>query len=904
MAALNPPAAEDQVKLLEDALSVVRVQAFQMKKCLENNRLMDGLKHCSTMLAELRTSSLNPKSYYELYMAIFDALRHLASYLHDAHTSGRHHLADLYELVQYAGNIVPRLYLMITVGCVYLEMDGAPKKEILRDMLEMCRGVMHPTRGLFLRHYLSGLTKDHLPTENNEGPQGNLNDSIEFILTNFTEMNKLWVRLQHQGPSREREKREMERRDLRILVGTNLVRLSQLEGVDLKIYKEKILPSILEQIVICKDALAQEYLLEAIIQVFHDDLHLRTLAPLLSAVAQLHPKVNIRQIITALIDRLAAYATREADSEQTEEPKILNQDPNVPADKNGGNEQGNGEILHQDCQQVAQGSNPNSEPSETASNDDNEANSKKESEKIRGIPEGVNLFGVFWEQIVALTKARPDLTLEDIIALLVSLTNLSINCYPKEVAYVDQVFGFALEKFNDFTESPEINAPQSTKNLQNLLLSPIQRYPSVLTLRSITNYAPLLARQSFLTRRTVSHAVVTSILKNSTIIEDPEDATVIFELCGVLLRDQKDAPKSGDGSEFMHGEYDLEDSAEEQGWLARMIHLLKSDDVDQQFKLLSIARNQFSEGGERIRYTYPALTVAGMKLARRYKPIDQGDEANERKCTTLFRFLHQIISTLYTKVDTPDISLRLFLLAAQSADEKGFEEIAYEFFVQAFTIYEESISESHAQFQAITMIIGSLQTTRCFGSENYDTLATKAALYGNRLLKKPDQCRAVYLCSHLSWATEHSMQEEGKVDEPLLRDDKRVLESLQKALKIADACLDSATSTELFVEILNRYIYYFQRGNEVITVKYLNGLIDLINTNLTNLGSDQTNSLPTPSSSSLIEVGNISEFVIKHFKNTLAHLKRRKEHALSALATGDNHGANYQDVDITFALDA
>lgn len=50
-------------------------------------------------------------------------------------------------------------------------------------------------------------------------------------------MNKLWVRLQHQGHSRDREKREAERQELKILVGTNLVRLSQLEGVDLNIYK-------------------------------------------------------------------------------------------------------------------------------------------------------------------------------------------------------------------------------------------------------------------------------------------------------------------------------------------------------------------------------------------------------------------------------------------------------------------------------------------------------------------------------------------------------------------------------------------------------------------------------------------------------------------------------------------
>jgi vacuolar protein sorting-associated protein 35 len=50
-------------------------------------------------------------------------------------------------------------------------------------------------------------------------------------------MNKLWVRLQYQGPSKEREKREQERKELRQLVGSNLVRLSQLDEVDLEVYK-------------------------------------------------------------------------------------------------------------------------------------------------------------------------------------------------------------------------------------------------------------------------------------------------------------------------------------------------------------------------------------------------------------------------------------------------------------------------------------------------------------------------------------------------------------------------------------------------------------------------------------------------------------------------------------------
>ena len=96
-------------------------------------------------------------------MAVFDALRYLSNYLYEAHTQSRHHLADLYELVQYAGNIIPRLYLMITVGSVYMSIPDAPVKEIMKDMMEMSRGVLHPIRGLFLRHYLSGQTRDHLP---------------------------------------------------------------------------------------------------------------------------------------------------------------------------------------------------------------------------------------------------------------------------------------------------------------------------------------------------------------------------------------------------------------------------------------------------------------------------------------------------------------------------------------------------------------------------------------------------------------------------------------------------------------------------------------------------------------------------------------------------------------------
>lgn len=73
--------------------------------------------------------------------------------------------------------------------------------------------------------------------------------------------------------------------------------------------------------------------------------------------------------------------------------------------------------------------------------------------------------------------------------------------------------------------------------------------------------------------------------------------------------------------------------------------------------------------------------------------------------------------------------------------------------MQAFTVYEDNISESRAQLQAITLIINTLQGAKVFGEENYDVLITKAALHGAKLLKKPHQATAVHLASHLWWQT-------------------------------------------------------------------------------------------------------------------------------------------------------
>lgn len=55
-----------------------------------------------------------------------------------------------------------------------------------------------------------------------------------------------------------------------------------------------------------------------------------------------------------------------------------------------------------------------------------------------------------------------------------------------------------------------------------------------------------------------------------------------------------------------------------------------------------------------------------------------------------------------------------------------------------------------------------------------------------------------------------------------MRDEKRTLECLKKGVRIASQCLDTGVQVQLYVELLNHYLFYFERGNSLITVAMLN----------------------------------------------------------------------------------
>ncbi|CAD5125047.1 DgyrCDS13291 [Dimorphilus gyrociliatus] len=784
---------EEQEKLLIESFDIVKQQAFQMKRCLDKNKLMDGLKHASNMLNELRTSVLSPKSYYELYIKIIDELRYLEEYLTDEFLKGRK-VHDLYELVQYAGNIVPRLYLLITVGVVYIKSKELSRRDILKDLVEMCRGVQHPLRGLFLRNYLLQCVKNILPDrqlelENSENDEdgmevGTVSDSIDFIHLNFSEMNKLWVRMQHQGHTRDKERREIERRELRILVGTNLVRLSQLDGIDVEKYKQDILTFILEQIVSCRDAIAQEYLMECIIQVFPDEYHLQTLNGFLRACSDLSPSVNVKNIIISLINRLSVFAQKE----------------------NSG-----------------------------------------------GIPDDIELFDIFSSQIANITENRADMPAEDIISLQASLVTLALTCYPDRIDYVDKVLGTTSEIFEKMNIELIESKSHVCRELSRLLRLPVDNYKNILKLLELKHFAPLIDVFDYLARKSLSLYILTNAIDNETKIGTAEQTDAILTMASTLITDQPDEPSINE---------DPDDFAEEQGVVARFIHLLEADEADIQYLMLNTVRKHVGTGGvKRIRYTLPPIVFRLFDLAEKYKSVREDDDKWEKKCSKIFQMCHQTISVLIKAetVELAELSLRLFLQGAVVAGNvrfDGYETVAYEFLTQAFSIYEDDICDSKKQFAAVTLITAALEKMTCFSTDNHETLRTHCAQAANKLLKKPDQARAIVNVANVFWNGKYI--EDGREVE--MKDGKRVCECLKKALKIANQCMDQAAQLQLFIEILNQYLYFYEKGNDHINIQVLNQLIGKIKDDLPNLdATDET------------------ELIRTHFENTIEHLRNRIE---------------------------
>ena len=165
------------------------------------------------------------------------------------------------------------------------------------------------------------------------------------------------------------------------------------------------------------------------------------------------------------------------------------------------------------------------------------------------------------------------------------------------------------------------------------------------------------------------------------------------------------------------------------------------------------------------------------------------------------------------------------------------------------------------------------------------------------------------------------------------QDSKRVLECLQKSLRIANSATEEIVTVQLYCDTLDQYLYYFDRGAPAVRLlplpllrkhtnltpldfflpnpapqvaaKFVNSLVELITSSIDNISSPDVH--PTQRAPpGLIEGVQTPEMITRHFRNTLFYIQGKKNAVASAAGVGGDvggaKGGRYDEVDVVGAL--
>ena len=488
-----------------------------------------------------------------------------------------------------------------------------------------------------------------------------------------------------------------------------------------------------------------------------------------------------------------------------------------------------------------------------------------------------DVFSIFNEHVKGVIAAKTNMSTGDILSLHVSLIRFAMQCARSpedQVKYANEVMAFCA----DFLEK-SVGGPVDDESAE-LLVQLVEAVISALVMRVLQpeteRFEDLLQFLKWPQRKTIAVRLVRGIVDAPVPVEisDPKLVDRLLKFIAPLVKDAEDAP----ATELDHAKEEFE---EEQRLVAQLIHFFRSDNPDVQYKIYEVARKRFGHGGtSRIQYTLVPLTFSVMRLTREIHDLKDSDQKPKTNIKKLFRFLHEVVSALGSHYS--EMAFKLFLSCARLADSLGFEPIAYEcvghplfclscnlascthrltvlapvvcspcrYLSQSFTLYED-MATAKVQVRSVTLAAGVLYECTGFGEENCQNLITSVAKYSAKLLKKPDQCRMVQNCCPLFWPLDEAHQKS-------YSDEKRCIECLRRALKIADVCMASSMHVQLFVEILNSYLVLFERRCPTIHTKYLKGLVELINEHLENMDS------PHPQTT-------------KFYENTIAYIQVKQE---------------------------
>jgi len=255
-------------------------------------------------------------------------------------------------------------------------------------------------------------------------------------------------------------------------------------------------------------------------------------------------------------------------------------------------------------------------------------------------------------------------------------------------------------------------------------------------------------------------------------------------------------------------------------------------------------------------------------LARTIYAAKDQDADWERKAKKVFKYSNDLAAELKSAEEL-DLTYRLYLECALAAGNCGLHRFAYGFLTKgALTMYEEdAMSKSHVEFNAIRLLIATVNQLHCFERDQYAVLAKRIAQHSSRLINLDDQCRAVSMSAHL-FKNQIIPDDQGSE----FKDETGMLQCLKKSMTLTSSVHEAEVSVVLLVELLDRFLYFFSYYDDIVSQEHVLTIIGKVKTEF------QTKA-PEKDSEVMQHLKAIKQYIIfkQHWKNQAKVVLERLE---------------------------
>ena len=458
--------------------------------------------------------------------------------------------------------------------------------------------------------------------------------------------------------------------------------------------------------------------------------------------------------------------------------------------------------------------------------------------------------------------------LNKLFNLISSFIKFSIQCAPKEqkFASINNIFALTLELANRYKNC------MSEDNINKIGVLLIEPLTNGMNIFRMNDFIPLMNFLNNKSKKNIGIKLIETLINNANDgkttlekLDSLDSLDKILKYIKPLLTNSKDSAQEED--------YVYEN---EQSIVSKLVYIIRTNNIENIYKILNDLKNIFSHGGpKRRKYTMPPLALRVIKFCCHditlcyenklglitekkkknkfvkeiIESLDIGrienDEIFYKLMANIYKLLKEILDII--SQEQPELGFKLYLNASSQLNSINCNKEKF----QKLSINEEGRYELSHKYEMLIQI-SSLLLTLNLNNGDIEEIITQLVKNSESMTKREDQCRAMLTISHLYFS--------------VFKDPKKVVECLNKARRFADFAMTEPTNLVLFVEYLNKIIFFVDQDIKFMEIKAeeINDLIELIKGHIRTIKSITSD-----------DISYLNDIEI-YFNNTLKSIENKK----------------------------